>query len=419
MRSRCATAFLAVAPFLIVSIAAAQEPAALQLSLEEALLRADSASPLMRRVRRATEVVAAQRVGAGVLLPANPVASVNLGKRSDSSGSQPPSDGFEWGVRLEQAIDVAGQRGTRLTEVTRAIQVATARERLARVETRARIRVAYVGALIANAYVESAREREVLAGFVLSSARQRVQSGAASDVESNLAEAELGRTSHERIEAELGAAEAENELRRILDIPVSTPIRLTSALVEPTLPTKALEQLLEEAQARREELRTLEAERSQLDASIIRLRREVVPSLTVFIDYMREQPGQMYIGAGLAVALPVWRHNQGQLAVVRAEQARTDDEIAIAQREIAIEVARLYRASLTRRDEAKLWTERIIPAAQANVDLVNQGWRAGKFDLFRVVQVTRDAADARRKELEVLGQLWQSVIELDRAVGVL
>jgi len=51
------------------------------------------------------------------------------------------------------------------------------------------------------------------------------------------------------------------------------------------------------------------------------------------------------------------------------------------------------------------------------VELVTQGWRVGKFDLFRVVQVSREAGEARRKELEVLGTLWESSIELGRAVG--
>ncbi len=58
-----------------------------------------------------------------------------------------------------------------------------------------------------------------------------------------------------------------------------------------------------------------------------------------------------------------------------------------------------------------------MPSAEANVELVRQGWLGGKFDLFRVVQVTREAADARRRQLEVLGELWRARIELERATG--
>ena len=51
--------------------------------------------------------------------------------------------------------------------------------------------------------------------------------------------------------------------------------------------------------------------------------------------------------------------------------------------------------------------------------LMTEGWRAGKFDLFRLLQTSRDAAEARRLYLETLGLLWDSTIALDRAVGAL
>ena len=49
--------------------------------------------------------------------------------------------------------------------------------------------------------------------------------------------------------------------------------------------------------------------------------------------------------------------------------------------------------------------------------LMTEGWRAGKFDLFRLLQTSRDASEARRLYLETLGLLWESSIALDRAVG--
>ena len=40
--------------------------------------------------------------------------------------------------------------------------------------------------------------------------------------------------------------------------------------------------------------------------------------------------------------------------------------------------------------------------------LMTEGWRAGKFDLFRLLQTSRDASEARRLYLETLGLLWES-----------
>jgi outer membrane protein TolC len=58
-----------------------------------------------------------------------------------------------------------------------------------------------------------------------------------------------------------------------------------------------------------------------------------------------------------------------------------------------------------------------VPAAERARDLLTQGWQAGKFDLFRVIQVSREAGEARRHQIEALGNLWQAAIELDRATG--
>jgi outer membrane protein TolC len=105
--------------------------------------------------------------------------------------------------------------------------------------------------------------------------------------------------------------------------------------------------------------------------------------------------------------------------MTRAMTAEVREEEAITQREVALEVARLCRAVLTRRAQSERWTRVIVPAAATNVDLVHAGWTAGKFDLFRLVQVTREAADARARELRALGELWDATIELDRATGAL
>jgi outer membrane protein, heavy metal efflux system len=397
--------------------AAASDQPKIEISIEDALQRAELRSPLIRRAQAERVVVAAQRVGAAVVLPFNPAVSATVGHRQDRSGTTPPSTGLEWSVRAEQTIEIGGQRPARLTEARRALDVAILREQFARVETRARARNAYVGALLAQEQVVFARRREELAGRVLESARARVNAGAASDVELRLAEIEAGRLASQRIEAELAVAEAATDLRLLLELRVAMPVVLTTALGSPTLVEQPLEVFIERARARRADLQALEKTRSQLDAAVVRLRREAIPSPTVFLDVAQQQPGQTYVGAGLGVPIPLWQRNQGPLAVVRAERARNDEEHAVLEREVAVEVSNLFRAVVARAEEAQRWGRDVVPAAEANVDLVSQGWRAGKFDLFRVVQASREAGEARRRQLEILGALWGASIALDRATG--
>jgi cobalt-zinc-cadmium efflux system outer membrane protein len=255
---------------------------------------------------------------------------------------------------------------------------------------------------------------------VLESARARVRAGAASDVELHLSEVEAGRLVHERIEAFLAIDAAAGELRRLLDLPVDHPLQLTTPLAVPPVTPLAddVHAAIRSAIARRVELKVLASTRTALDASVVRYRREVVPSPTLFVDVQRQQPGQLYVGGGIGIGLPVWRRNQGELARTRAETDEVRENEAIAVADIGIEVTRLCHAVRAHREEATLWTEHILPAALSNVDLVHSGWTAGKFDIFRLVTVAREAGEARTRELQVLGDLWAATIELERATGV-
>jgi cobalt-zinc-cadmium efflux system outer membrane protein len=155
----------------------------------------------------------------------------------------------------------------------------------------------------------------------------------------------------------------------------------------------------------------------QFDATLARLNRENIPNPTLFGDVSQQAPGQTYVGGGVGLPLPFFRRNQGPIAVTSAERARVEDELRIAESEIDTEIVRMHRTLSQRREEARVWAEQVVPAAEENLALVTEGFRAGKFDLFRVVQAARDAADARKKQLEVIGALWQVAIDLDRATG--
>jgi cobalt-zinc-cadmium efflux system outer membrane protein len=247
--------------------------------------------------------------------------------------------------------------------------------------------------------------------------RARVDVGAASEIELRLAEVERGRMHRERVDAERLAGEASAELLALLALPPETTLRLTTPLAAPAVALPPLERAIGLALERRADLAALLASAAEIDAQIVRLRREALPSPALFFEVERDLPGQVFLGGGLGVALPVWRRNQGALASARADRARTDDERALLARQITLEVDRALRDVRARDEQARIQATEIVPAAERARDLLTQGWQAGKFDLFRVIQVSREAGEARRHQIEALGNLWQAAIELDRATG--
>jgi len=82
---------------------------------EEAVRCALGASPELRGARANVAAVSARRVGARLLLPANPVASAQLeGTVRPGPNAAVNSPTVEWQVTLTQTIEVAGQRGRRI-----------------------------------------------------------------------------------------------------------------------------------------------------------------------------------------------------------------------------------------------------------------------------------------------------------------
>ena len=408
---------LALAPSEASPVARAKD--AIPVSLEEALQRGDVHSPFVRRAHGERSVVAARDVGASLILPSNPVAALIVGPRRESDGVNPVRRGLQYVAHLEQTIEVGGQRGARREVVRRALDVASAREALALSESRARIRTAYIAGLITAAQAHAARSREVLVSQLYEAVKVKVEKGAGSQIDLKLAEIETGRLARQRLAADLASVESVATLAALIGLPPRSAIALTTPLGGPKVHLPPFASLLADARAHRAELRALVASGTELDAELLRLRRETIPSPTVILEAERDLPGQLFIGAGLALPLPTWRRQQGERALVAAGKARLAEEHLLVEREIALEVEHAYQQVISTYEQANVLETRVAPAAEANASLLTEGWRAGKFDLFRVIQASRDVGDARRAELEALRDFWQAVIALDRATGAI
>jgi cobalt-zinc-cadmium efflux system outer membrane protein len=389
-----------------------------RLTLNEALRLAEETSPLVRRARAEREVVAARDVGASLWLPTNPVVSGGAGPRKEGPPSSVITEkGLQYFVHAEQTVEIGGQRSARRAVVSHALRTAELRVAVARAETRARVRAAYVGTQLALARVDAAAQREALVAKLLDAVSARVAGGASSNVDLELARLERGSAARARVDATLAAADALARLRLLVGLGPAQKLALDAKAAVPALRAEGLAALLARAQAQRAELAALASGLQEIDADITRLQRERIPSPTIFAELQRDLPGQMFIGGGLALPIPVWRRQQGELALARADRSRVEEERTLVERDVALEVERAFQSEAAQREMTQLLDREVLPAAEAAVTLMTEGWRAGKFDLFRLLQTSRDASEARRLYLETLGLLWESSIALDRAVG--
>lgn len=272
------------------------------------------------------------------------------------------------------------------------------------------------GVLAVSGAIDGVVSAGLLAERVLGASRERAQAGAAGDIEQSLAESELA-----VLHAGLTAAEQRRELglmglRDALDLPADAPIALATPLAEPSsVPTpQTLAKRALEARA------DLEAIRKRIDLLVAteeRLEREVFPRVGGYLG-VEQSPLSPTIGiVGVSVELPVAQRNQGPRARAAAQREGENDRLVIEARRIVRDVHAAFVAFEARRRELKTLTETALPTAQRTVDLVESGWRSGRFDIFRVTSATRDLARVRALRLDALEAAWMERIALDRAVG--
>ena len=428
VRPRGPAALVALA---LVGVTTAAIPAALAmsdsnegslaLSLADALSRASVAAPELVRAQNELRSIDARRAGAALWFPNNPYATFMWGPRRERQADGSTLSALQWQFHVEQSLELAGQRWTRLDAVAAASAAGRDQVEYARRSSEAQVKGLYVQCLLSGQRVQVALQREAVSRQLLVSAQTRVALGAAGEVEGNLAQIEVGRVVGERQDIEVERESCLAALRMMTAIPPATAVALTSrelTQLPPGLPVQeGLAALVERAYSSRADLRGIYKQKAALHMENRRLLREIVPNPVLSFDWQKDLDGQVFIGGTVGLALPLWNRNQGGLAQVRAAEQNRMAEQRLLLNRIAAEVGQAVATLHLRRSQVDAFLRDALPPAERNVDLLRRGWQAGKFDLFRVITALREQTEVRTRYLLMLEQLWMSAISLERAVG--
>ena len=405
----CVLAFAALSP----SVTVAADPS-LALSLDEATALALRQNPTYRAASTEAARSRGARRTVEAPFPANPAIEFDAGPLREDDATH-----LGYAAKIEQRVDLLGQRRARLRAADERISLSELRARAVAAEVRARARIAYVAALVAQRQREFADQQVVYLERTYEAARVRAESGATSEIERRLAESELGRARVTRSQASGTEQRALQDLRAVLGVAYDRWLALTTPLAAPSVRVLDRPRLLETAQSRRRDLLVLRQQGKAIDADIARLRSERLPQVAVTVMAQQDAPGAYWVGPGLQVWLPVWQRYQGEIAVATVDRQRQQIELDAAEQAAARDLWVACDQAERRRDEVALFERSVLDAAEAARDLVFEGWQAGKFDVFRVLTAERDLVGARLAYLQDLSALWEAEIEIDRAVGVI
>lgn len=377
------------------------------LTLALALVLAEQASPELAVARREQAAVAAL-IDQARIYP-NPVVSAS---REEIGSEAPVTE-----LALSQEIELGGKRSARIEAAERSRDVASADLAVTRARLKSDVTRAFFSVLVAQERLDLAQAAAELAQRAASAAARRVAAGKVSPVEETRAQVAAAGVQVELTQAktllELARLQlsstwgnAEPRFERVLE----TPQKLSSV---PSL-TALYERLKTSALLERARLET-ERRRAVLELE----RAQRIPNVTVSAGVQRSDAfdGNQTV-IGVAVPLPLFDRNQGNIGAAQQRLYQAFDEQIAAEVRVKRELAQAHAQLTAAHRQTQVLRDDVLPGAQRALKAATRGFELGKFDFLDVLDAQRTLLLARTQYIDGLAQIHQAAAEFQRILGV-
>jgi cobalt-zinc-cadmium efflux system outer membrane protein len=387
---------------------AAQEKT-VDLTLEEALARAEEYAPQVRQAAQEVEVARAEVTSASVLTPYNPTLSAGAGPRVDDEVT------LNLNVALGQRLELGGKRGARIKIAQAGVDRESRRkEDIARQQQVAAAR-AYLEALHAQEQVEVAEAIAELSAEFVDAATRREQAGDVGQMEVNLARLTLERSKSTVLAWKARLSAKRGTLVATLGLEPAVELRLTSDLErEDMLALSALEETLEE----RPDLAALRAQAEMAQARGTLAEAQSWPDVGVEARYGREEGANIFMG-GLSVTLPVFAHGQGLAHAATATERLANQRLTDEARAAKTRLASAFKRYETLLEARAHYQEDVLPLVNNNEEMTRQAYQAGALGLAEVLAVRRELIEAREAYVDLALECALARVEAQFIAGVL
>lgn len=124
-----------------------------------------------------------------------------------------------------------------------------------------------------------------------------------------------------------------------------------------------------------------------------------------------------YFGGGVSIMLPVRNRNQGNVAAARAETTAAERRREFMELMARQEVAAAFAQQEAARRALGLYERGVRDVARRNLEVVRQAYQLGRGSLLDVVAEQRRYIEIENGYTDVLKQVYDAAVEIERAVG--
>ena len=319
---------------------------------------------------------------------------------------------------FEQPLEIGSKRGRRI-DVAREEGVLTDVEigLLAR-QIRRNTREAFYRALLARAESERLARVVQLAERLEQIARDRFEAGDVPQLEVIQAGLEVSRAQADHQVAEQREKVSMSWLNALLNKPANTNWELAGRL-EDAGAIPELQELLDRARQSNPELQHLGQEQKIEESRRALLKAERIPNLAVQVGSDFNAPPDFRAGprGGLAMELPLFSRNQGQITQSLATQQVLSAEAVAVERSVTAHIESGYFDIKAQQTQVELYSIKLLPVARQLEGLAEESYRSGKTSILTALQAQQKVQDVEQSYLQSLFALQSMLAGLEEAVG--
>jgi len=388
---------------------------AYSMTVEEAVQNALTHNPDVQALRLEEGTADGRLEKARLLLSNNPTIEGNLSKKDRPEGETGGAY-TNYGFKLSQELEVAGQRGSRIAVAENEFNKVKAE-----IKDKERVLIAEVKDTFAKVLAIKkknglAREIVSLKEELLGYTKIKFQAGDISGLDVNLAEVELSKAKRDLLQSEREYRESLLALQGLIggspDLSLSLQGDLPSDV--PALPDK--QSLKELANSGRPDAKATLFEVEKTKAALKLAKKEVIPNVTLSGFYDRDELRNV---AGLAVSIPFPLFDRKQAerkeASARAEGAKIKS--AGLQKTIEREVEQAYSDLAAAIEELNLFKKEIIVKAAENLMLLNLAFKEGKVGFFEVRLAQKDTIEAQFAYIDAQTKTQLALNAIEKTTG--
>lgn len=243
-----------------------------------------------------------------------------------------------------------------------------------------------------------------------------IKKGLLSEGEHKLFEGEKYRLQSQRKGLQAALLNVQAELSRSLTIPCTFE---ASGVLPPLADLPPEDSLLEKASqsgisepTRIDLLLALSAEQARVT------ELDAFPEFVPRVVYQHTNDGGDFIGAGIAIPLPLFNRNQGAIERSRAELAVAQRKREfLAQGGLQEQVRTLRRSAQSSVEQSRIYESKVVPAFKEALRAQERLYSQGKGNVLQIWQALRTYNDAQRESLSMWLQALGARMQLSLLVG--